>query len=110
MNDYVTYQLNIVPQYLPNREAPEALAGQVTFQDSIRGQIVCRVEVRAEWKVEGTVEVAQPDPAELPNLTTDQIQERARRFAALFRDDKVQGVTEPDARERELEAFQASEQ
>ena len=109
MSQPEVYHLSMTPQYLPSREAPEMLAGQVAFYTAGNERVVCRVEVEAEWKEGGTVEVADPDPSSLPGLATEEIKERTRRFTVQFRDDGVQGRTDPDAEDRELESFQASE-
>ena len=109
MSQSEVYHLNLTPEYLPDRAAPEALAGQVAFATGGSERVVCRVEVRAEWKAGGAVDVAEPDPSDLPGLGRDEIQERTRRFVAQFRDDKVAGHSDPDAEDREWESFQASE-
>lgn len=109
MNQSEVYHLGLTPHYLPDRNAPQTLTGQVAFTTGSNERVVCRVEVRAEWKTGGVVDVAEPDPAALPGLTRDEIQERARRFVAQFRDDKIADRTGPDAEDRELESFQASE-
>lgn len=109
MSQQEVYHLSLTPQYLPSREAPETLTGEVAFQTAGEERVVCRVEIRAEWKNGGEVDAAEPDPAFLPDLSKEEIQERARRFAAQFRDDKIEGRPNPDAADRELESFQASE-
>ena len=109
MSAHETYSLTMTPTYLPSRDAPETLAGQVTFLHPESGRIACRVEVRAAWEMDGEIETGTPEPPSLPGLSAEEIQERTRRFTAQFRDDKIIGVTDPDAPDRELDAVQASE-
>ena len=109
MNTHETYSLTMTPTYQPSRDAPAALVGQVTFLHGETGRVACRMEVRAAWETDGEIEVATPDPPALPGLDTAQIQDRARRFTAQFRDDRLQGLSEPAAEDRELDAVQASE-
>ncbi len=91
------YHLSLTPEYLPDRQAPETLTGEVAFASAGAERVVCRVEIRAVWEDGGEVTVAEPDPSSLPGLTADEIKELARKFAAQFRDDRVQGRTDPDA-------------
>ncbi len=109
MSQSEVYHLSLTPGYLPDRAAPETLTGQVAFATGGNERIVCRVEVRAEWKTEGEVEVMEPDPSSLPDLTQEEIQQRTRRFVTQFRDDRLAGRPDPDAEDRELESYQASE-
>jgi hypothetical protein len=109
MSQPEAYHLSMTPQYLPDRNTPETVTGQVAFAAAASERVVCRVEVRAAWEEGGEVEVSEPEPPTLPGLSAEEIKERARRFTAQFRDDGVQGRRDPDAEDRELESFQASE-
>ncbi|MBV9848169.1 MAG: hypothetical protein JO250_00635 [Armatimonadetes bacterium] len=86
-----TYSFTLEPIYEPSPEAPEVMVGQVRVEEEPARRAVCRVEVRAQWAEDGDVTVGTPDPPDLPGLSQEEIQQRARALATLLRDDKLSG-------------------
>ncbi|MBV9848838.1 MAG: hypothetical protein JO250_04040 [Armatimonadetes bacterium] len=86
-----TYSFTLEPIYEPSPEAPEVMVGRVLVEEEPSRRTVCRVEVTAQWAEDGEVTAATPDPPDLPGLSQEEIQKRARALATLLRDDKLTG-------------------